>query len=647
MNAAYCFAAFFSSLFRITSYLFLRVIPARIGPIALPVLYLLTFTSALVPHRLVNQGKELKKENKNVSTNGVSVQEIAAAKLDNGRSPISEIVFSLPSSSPKIRWINFIINTLLALAATDLIIAPYVDKSVDVIFSRVGAIFPDGVKIVARYPNISQPVHVSWREFSSPSQADTDSKPWKRGPAFRLAEENDWTDTITVKGLWPSTRYEYILTDNETNALEYPSAPISFRTFPDPGLPGGQRLRFISSSCVTPNFPYVPMQWRTIKGFDLLADYLFPSSTRQNLEYGNSTSLAKPSTETDFMLFLGDFIYADVPTYTGKDIESYRRLYRRNYHSPSFRKVYEKLPILFTYDDHEIINNFDGNNNDSKPPFYNASSAFRTYNANSNYDSPIDDVYYYDFRYGDIAFFVMDTRRYRSEKSEDPLLRTMLGETQLSVLQDWLVRVNNTATFKFLVTSVPLTSLWTHDAQLDSWAAYPTEKQSLLTTLHSIPNVIVISGDRHEHAAVEFNGDGPYVVTEFSTSPLSMFYMPLIRTLQSASNETIKKEFMTVEEDSEGRPVNVPETRDIPRERVLNYVAEGNHKWTTFEVDTRSRDKPTLRVELVVDGKPTYQYELIGMPVQLQSSSTALGAFVSSGVKDLFNKLGMRPGRWF
>lgn len=45
----------------------------------------------------------------------------------------------------------------------------------------------------------------------------------------------------------------------------------------------------------------------------------------------------------EFGLFLGDFIYADVPMYFGDDSESYRRMYRRNYQSTGFRKVYEKL----------------------------------------------------------------------------------------------------------------------------------------------------------------------------------------------------------------------------------------------------------------------------------------------------------------
>ena len=53
------------------------------------------------------------------------------------------------------------------------------------------------------------------------------------------------------------------------------------------------------------------------------------------------------------MIFLGDFIYADVPVYFGDQQEAYRRLYRRNYQSPSFKKVYQQLrmssPLLLDF----------------------------------------------------------------------------------------------------------------------------------------------------------------------------------------------------------------------------------------------------------------------------------------------------------
>ena len=162
--------------------------------------------------------------------------------------------------------------------------------------------------------------------------------------------------------------------------LPYPAEPIRFRTFPDSRLQGGSVFRFIASSCMTPNFPYVPLQARSIRGLDLLADYLWPSQPETlapsvirpaGLEE-NGTSVSEPNASahnassesvtspvaeaipavgagevpappTEFMIFMGYFIYADVPVYFGDDKEAYRRLYRRNYNSPSFRKVYERL----------------------------------------------------------------------------------------------------------------------------------------------------------------------------------------------------------------------------------------------------------------------------------------------------------------
>ena len=148
-----------------------------------------------------------------------------------------------------------------------------------------------------------------------------------------------------------------IVSDLNRTRLPYPPSPIQFRTFPDPRLQSGGRLRFITSSCMVPNFPYRgPFHRRTIRGYDLLATYLGsptmrPKSTElsSNSSQNRSSSTMKHSNSdpspavTDFLLFLGDFIYADVPLYIGDDEEAYRRLYRRNYQSPSFRNVYEKL----------------------------------------------------------------------------------------------------------------------------------------------------------------------------------------------------------------------------------------------------------------------------------------------------------------
>lgn len=84
--------------------------------------------------------------------------------------------------------------------------------------------------------------------------------------------------------------------------------------------------------------------------------------------------------------------------------------------------------------------------------------------------------------------------------------------------------MNSTVTWKFIVSSVPLMTLWSHGA--DTWAGFTTERDAILDVLEYVPNVIVLSGDRHEFAAASIRT----TVTEFSTSPLSMFYLP-IRTV--------------------------------------------------------------------------------------------------------------------
>lgn len=609
-------------------------------------------------------------------TPGRNVSTTAGKSLQLGS--LLSLVFSLPSPSRLLNLANFSINTFLLLASIEFIATPWFDDAASVTFTRLGAIYPDGAKIVIRYPLENATTHslyVVYREVSGSGTTGADD--WKDGPHADLTLGNDWTTTVQVGGLWPNTSYEYLLRDCETKTFtDYPTTPIVFRTFPDPRLPTGSHFRFIVSSCATPNFPYTPLNGRRIKGFDLLADYLWPEkgsvpsphSSQANLTESNEDLLVTnnatidgssqptmvPTTEitdaptsipAEFMLFLGDFIYADVPLYFGDEQEAYRRLYRRNYLSPSFRKVFERLPMLHAYDDHEIRDNFAGQGNDSTPPFPNAADAFRLYNADANYDSHGNNSHYYEFRYADVAFFVLDTRRYRSDAhTVDIASRTMLGETQLAALYDWLGRVNNTATFKFIVSSVPFTSLWQHDAVHDSWAGYANEKAALVDALHTIPNVIILSGDRHEFAAIEFTGEGTgHKFIEVSTSPLSMFYVPFVRTLQLVSPHLVRR---LVENPTSSDASEVIEV-EIPQEQVLKAIATGNYKWSSFEVDTRDVDHPTVYLEVMIDGHKAYGLTIAGQPVPLQAQTTALGSLLPEGFKGILDRIGLVPTRWF
>ena len=88
----------------------------------------------------------------------------------------------------------------------------------------------------------------------------------------------------------------------------------------------------------------------------------------------------------------------------------------------------------------QIIDNYAGLANDT-PPYTNAEDPFKIYNSDPNYDPASKGQHYYDFRYGDIAFFVMDTRRYRSGVSVPVEERSMLGDEQLDTFYAWLVKV--------------------------------------------------------------------------------------------------------------------------------------------------------------------------------------------------------------
>lgn len=134
---------------------------------------------------------------------------------------------------------------------------------------------------------------------------------------------------------------------------------------------------------------------------------------------------------------------------------------------------------------------------------------------------------------------------------------------------------------QFIVSSVPFTTLWQHDALTDSWAGFTHERTALLNVMHTVSNVVVLSGDRHEFAAIEFSPEqrGAHPVFEVSTSPLSMFYIPFVRTLKSESDARVLRARHAVEIDEDGLERVVETEEEVPQEKVLKYIAKGNYKW--------------------------------------------------------------------
>lgn len=182
------------------------------------------------------------------------------------------------------------------------------------------------------------------------------------------------------------------------------------------------KFTFLTSSCIKARFPFSPLDHPlSIPGFRHLAKWI-------------------PSLQATFMLFLGDFIYVDVPHRFGVDVETYRREYRQVYASPEWPSVADSLPWLHVLDDHEIANDWDQN---ITAPYPSAVDPWKHYQVSVNPPPVSPNVTYFSFVQGPAAFFMLDSRRYRTAESvmpADSSEKSMLGASQLQALLSFLVR---------------------------------------------------------------------------------------------------------------------------------------------------------------------------------------------------------------
>lgn len=125
------------------------------------------------------------------------------------KSPASQlaiVILTLPMGSRRLRLVSLFINSLLFLASIEFAIEDYLRDAPDVVFTRLGAIYPDRVKLAIRYPHHTDPIHVLWRKVRESS--DLQAQPWTHGPPIMLSEMGDWVNSTTISPLWPDTTYE-------------------------------------------------------------------------------------------------------------------------------------------------------------------------------------------------------------------------------------------------------------------------------------------------------------------------------------------------------------------------------------------------------------------------------------------------------
>ncbi|KAJ2706998.1 hypothetical protein FB645_001139 [Coemansia sp. IMI 203386] len=462
---------------------------------------------------------------------------------------------------PLMRVIMLVAQLALFAMVLDFVYRPLVFPGKDLVVFRPGYVSHEAAKLHIRYPR-QEHLEIRYR-------ASGQNMPWESaGGLDPPTELTDFTTTVDLVNLRPSTKYRVELLSNQAtiraDAVLLETA--EFKTAPTPHSP--TRMRFGTGSCIKPNFPYQLTTSPDIYGFASMLDH---------------------SDNLDMIMFMGDFIYADVPLYFGTTVEDYRRLYRQVYMTKSARRLVSRVPMLHVYDDHEIKNNW---HNQNDAPMGNAMVAYNEYNGAPNPPAELPGRSFYNFTHGNIAFYAWDTRRYRtrwedgSEKSSEA---TMLGDEQKTDFIRWLAKVNHTAAVKFVISSVPVTTAWSNfDSGQDTWRGYPTERNEILELTKYVPNLFFLSGDRHEMAAVEL----PSGNIEFSTSPISQFTFPFVGKFK----------------------------RNVDGEKTLHYRRPGHVKYGIIDVDTQSDpDIPRITYSLYttdVDNglRPAWTYEAKGIP---------------------------------
>ncbi|KAJ1739535.1 hypothetical protein LPJ78_004912 [Coemansia sp. RSA 989] len=473
--------------------------------------------------------------------------------------PVGKSAKRLPAGKTMLLFVKVALFAMVI----DFVYRPLLAPAEDLFVFRPGYVSHDSAKLHIRYTDGGN-LEMRYRKINANGFEFADNMPWESAGEFGPpTNQTDYTTTTTLQNLQPATRYLVEL-HSRLPTLHAQTAllgSVEFKTAPPPHMP--TRLRFGTGSCIKPNFPYRPSKTPDIYGFSSMLDH---------------------SDSLDMIMFMGDFVYADVPLYFGPTTEDYRRLYRQVYAAQSSRRLLRKVPMLHVYDDHEIKNNW---HKQDQPPMGNAMTAYNEYNGLPNPPSDVPNTAYYNFTYGNIAFYAWDTRRYRThwETPNNHEASTMLGLKQKQHFIQWLHDVNHTAAVKFVVSSVPVTTGWSNfDSSQDTWRGYPTERAEILNLTQHIPNLFFLSGDRHEMAAVEL----PSGNIEFSTSPISQFTFPLVGKFK----------------------------KDLGGERTLHYRRQGHVKYGILDVDTEPaipRITYSLYTTDVHQGKrPAWVYEARG-----------------------------------
>jgi alkaline phosphatase D len=300
-----------------------------------------------------------------------------------------------------------------------------------------------------------------------------------------------------------------------------------------------------------------------------LAQLSFAFASCQDWQAGFYSAYRRMAEEDlDVVVHLGDYIYeygigptggarnTSVPgplrTETQR-LDEYRLRYALYRTDPDLQETHRLFPWLVTWDDHEVENDYAGDDPESFPAgrfLERRAAAYQAYYEHlplrlASLPNGPNALLYRRVTYGDLAeFSVLDTRQYRSDppcgRGEQPRCpaaldpaTTMTGSDQEAWLLDGLDASG--ARWNVLAQQVMMGELdhrIYYDGNTvfwqDAWDGFPAARARILdhVATHGIRNPVVITGDWHSSFVNDLKVDfkdpaSPVVATEFVGTSIS------------------------------------------------------------------------------------------------------------------------------
>lgn len=329
-----------------------------------------------------------------------------------------------------------------------------------------------------------------WLEYWPEEEPDRKA----RTEAVETGRERSFTARLIAEDLMPGTAYTYrILVDGREQTRPY---PLGFRTQPLwPWRTDPPAFTLATGSCTYINEEALDRPGRPYGG-----DYPIFGAIRE----------AAP----DLMLWLGDNIYLREADWTSRS--GIRHRYGHG------RALPELQPLLAACAHYAIWDDHDFGPNDSDRSFIHkdlALAAFRDFWGNPGYGLPGQAGITTAFTWGDVDFFLLDNRWFRSPNDCEGCAATILGEVQ----REWLIEALTASRAPFKIVAVGGQVLNPARVFENFANRHADERAWLLRRIEeeNIQGVVFLTGDRHhtELSALQ-NGMGNWVY-DLTVSPLT------------------------------------------------------------------------------------------------------------------------------